>query len=101
MLIGRAGVRVLATRAEIEAWMSSFWTQLKERLFARATKFSPLRVRRVSANAAFASVRFVRYDVRGQELERIGATYVLHKTDTGWKIVAIVTHDPSEVLRLE
>jgi len=43
----------------------------------------------------------VRYDVRGQELERIGATYVLHKTDTGWKIVAIVTHDASEVLRLE
>lgn len=37
MLIGRADVWVLATPAEIEAWMSSFWSQLRERLFARAT----------------------------------------------------------------
>jgi ketosteroid isomerase-like protein len=101
MLIGGTGVRVIATRAETEAWMNSFWARLKERGFTRASKFSPLHIKQVSASAAVARVRFVRYDAGGQELERIGATYVLHKTGAGWKIVVIVTHDPDGVLRLD
>jgi hypothetical protein len=101
MLIGGTGVRVIATRAETEAWMKSLWARLKERGFARASKFSPLHIKQVSTSAAVASVRFARYDANGQEVERIGATYILHKTGAEWKIVVIVTHDPGGVLRLD
>src|SRR2546428_665043 len=37
----------------------------------------------------------------GQELERTGVTYVLHKTDNGWKIAVTVGHDAESVPRLE
>jgi hypothetical protein len=59
MLIGATGVRVAGTRADIEAWMNSFWASLKLRGFARASKVSPLRINQVSTSAAVARVRFV------------------------------------------
>jgi ketosteroid isomerase-like protein len=44
----------------------------------------------------------VRYKADGQELDRIGATGVLRKTNDGWKIAVLVGHDPSSVvLRLD
>ena len=49
---------------------------------------------------AWRWAQFVRYKADGQELERNGATYVLHKTGDGWKIV-VVGHDPGGVLRLD
>lgn len=101
MLIGAAGIRVMATRADTEAWMQSFWARLKERGYARGGEFSPLHVKQVSAGVAVASAQFVRYKADGQELERNGATYVLHKTGDGWKIVVVVGHDPGGVLRLD
>lgn len=101
MLITAAAVRAMATRADIEAWMNEFWARLKERGYARGSEFSPLHVKQVSAGVAVASAQFVRYKADGQELERIGVTYVLHKAGDGWKIVVIVGHDPGGVLRLD
>jgi|HubBroStandDraft_6_1064221.scaffolds.fasta_scaffold693621_2 hypothetical protein len=40
-----------------------------------------------------------RYRIDGQELESIGVTYLLHRSDTGWKIVVVVLHDRDEVVR--
>jgi len=101
VLIGPAGVSVIATHADAKAWMNAFWKRLRERGFTRASKFSPLHVKQVSSSAAMASVQFVRYAGGGRDLERIGATYVLHRTHAGWKIAVIVTHDPNGVLRLD
>jgi hypothetical protein len=50
---------------------------------------------------AVASGLYVRYKADGQELERIGATYVVHKARDGWKIAVLVAHDPGSVLRLD
>ena len=85
ILIGSAGVSVIATHADAQAWLNTFWERLRLRGFIRASKFSPLQFKQVSSSAAVASVQFVRYAGGGRELERIGTTYVLHKTDAGWK----------------
>ena len=53
------------------------------------------------AGVAVVSTRTVRYKADGQELERIGFTYLLRKTNEGWKIAVLVGHDPANVLRLD
>jgi len=47
------------------------------------------------------STQTVRYKTDGQELEKVGFTYVLRKTNEGWKVAALVGHDPTSVLRLD
>jgi ketosteroid isomerase-like protein len=60
-----------------------------------------LQMKRLSATTTLASGVAIRYKTDGQELERTGVTYVLHKTDNGWKIAVTVGHDPESVPRLE
>jgi hypothetical protein len=48
-----------------------------------------------------ASLQFVRYRADEQELEHMGATYVLRKTSDGWKISVLMGHDPSTAPRLD
>jgi hypothetical protein len=36
----------------------------------------------------------LRYKTDGQELERVGVTYLLYKAESGWKIAVVVLHDP-------
>jgi len=43
----------------------------------------------------------VRYKADGQEVERVGWTYLLQKTSGGWKIVVLAAHPADTVLRLE
>jgi hypothetical protein len=47
----------------------------------------------LSATATLVTGVAVRYKLDGQELERAGVTYVLHKADTGWKIAVLIAHD--------
>jgi len=101
MIVAGPAVRLMATRADTEAWMKAFWAGLKERGFARGTEFSPLHVKQVSPTVAVASAQFVRYKADGQELERNGATYVLHKAGDAWKIVVVMGHPPGNILRLD
>ena len=41
-------------------------------------------VKSLSSSAALIGGVAVRYTADGQQLERVGVTYVLHKTETGW-----------------
>ena len=90
----------LATRADVESWLTPVLVKLKERGYARSD-WSQLQVKVVSNGVAIASAMFIRYKTDGAELERLGATYVLRKTGDGWKIAVIVLHEPSNVLKLE
>ena len=56
-----------------------------------------LLVKSLSATATLVTGVAVRYKLDGQELERVGLTYVLHKGDTGWKIAVLIIHDTDEV----
>jgi hypothetical protein len=37
-----------------------------------------------------------RYKIDGQKLDQAGVTYVLYKSEAGWKIAVLIVHDPDE-----
>jgi ketosteroid isomerase-like protein len=100
MFVAAAGARALATRADMEAWLKPVFDRMKERGYARSD-WAEFQMKLLSAGVAVVSTRTVRYKADGQELERIGFTYVLRKTSEGWKVAVLVGHDPANVLRLD
>jgi hypothetical protein len=52
-------------------------------------------VKLLSSSAALIGGVAVRYKTDGQQMERVGITYVLHKTASGWKFATVILHDPN------
>ena len=98
MFIPAQGVRVLATTADVEALLVQVMEGLKARSYARS-ELMDFHVKQMSGNTALVSVSRVRYATDGRELERLGETYTLRKTEGGWKIAVAMIHDPDTVLR--
>jgi len=98
IFISPQGVRVMATAAEIEALFRQLMESLKARSYARS-ELTGLNVHQMSETIAMVSVSRVRYNTDGQELERLGETYTLRRTEDGWKIVVAMIHNPEAVLR--
>jgi len=85
--------------ATTSAALVAAFTPVMDGLRAREYGRSELRVRHfksLSATAALATGVALRYKLDGQELERVGITYVLHKADTRWKIAVMIIHDIDE-----
>ena len=101
LLVGPQGVAALPTHAA----MAAAFTPMMEGLRARGYGRSDLRmlhIKQLSATAALASGVAVRYRADGQELERVGVSYVLHKAaDDRWSIAVTVVHDTDKVVRPE
>lgn len=53
----------------------------------------------LSDDAVIASTAWTRYAADGEVFEELGTTYLLHRTDDGWRIVALVVHGPETVIR--
>jgi hypothetical protein len=98
MFIPPQGVRVLATAADVEALLIQVMKGLKTRGYARS-ELTGLHAHQMSENTALVSVSRARYKSDGQELERLGETYTLRRTDNGWKIVVAMIHDYDALLR--
>jgi hypothetical protein len=98
MFISPQGVRVMATAAEVAALFTQVMEGLKARSYARS-ELTDLHVHQMSENIALVSVSRVRYTTDGQELERLGETYTLRKTEDGWQIAVAMIHDPDTILR--
>ena len=83
--------------------MEAAFAPMREGLRARGygrSELGMLHVKQLSATAALASGVAVRYRADGQELERVGVSYVLHKADDDrWKIAVTVVHDTDKVVR--
>ncbi len=94
-LISSRGVIAAPTFAAVAAALKPTLEGLRAREFGRS-ELSVGSAKHLSARRRDA-VDFtgdaVRYKRDGQELERVGITYVLHKAETGWKIAVIVLHD--------
>jgi len=60
-----------------------------------------LQINVLSEHAAVASNVAAQYLEDGYVYARLGATYLLYKTDKGWKLVSRVLHLPEDVLRLK
>ncbi len=92
LFISLQGVFAAPTFVELTTVFTSAMEDLRTRGFAR----SELRVadiKSLSATAALVTGVAIRFKRNGQELERAGVTYVLHKAHGGWKIAVIILHD--------
>ena len=99
MFVAAAGARALATRADIEAWLTPVFARLRERGYARSD-WSEFQSKLLSNGVAVVSTQTVRYKTDGQQMEKLGFTYILRKTSEGWKVAVLIGHDPANVLPL-
>ena len=90
---------MVLTRSEIEARYGAYLRGLRERGYSHST-WSELHVKLLD-QIALASGVFVRHKTDGSELETIGATYVLRKTEGEWKIAVVIRHLPANVIRAD
>ena len=76
--------------------LTSVFTPLIESLRGRGYGRSELSIRQLkslSQATALVTGVAVRFKADGQELERVGVTYLLQKAHAHWKIAVLVTHD--------
>jgi ketosteroid isomerase-like protein len=98
--ISSQGVKVLPTMSEIEAFYGGVLRDLRERGYSHSTR-SELHVKLLEQTIALVSAVFVRHKTDGSELETIGVTYVVRKTEGEWKIVVLTRHPPANVIRAD
>ena len=92
LLIGPQGVLAAPTHDILTPFLATAIDSLRARGFGR----SELIVRRaepLSASTTLVAGVALRYKVDGQELERVGVTYVLQSTDNRWRIAVLIVHD--------
>ena len=92
LLIGPQGVVAAPTHAVLTTAFAPAIESLRAREFGRS-ELSVRRVKMLSETASLVTGVAIRFRADGQELERVGVTYVLRKTDIDWKIAVLVLHD--------
>jgi hypothetical protein len=95
MLIGPQGILPAPTHADLATVFTPAVDNLRARGFGRS-ELSARQTKTLSDTAGLVIGTAIRYKTDGQELERVGVTYVMHKNDTGWKIAVLILHDADE-----
>ena len=93
VLVGQQGVFAAPNHAELAVVFTPTMEGLRSRGYGRSELSQP-KLTLLSETAALVIGVAERYKTDGQPLDRAGVTYVMQKTDAGWKIAAIVLHDP-------
>jgi hypothetical protein len=93
LLISPQAVFAAPTFETVATLFTSTMEGLRNRDFGRS-ELSVGHVKSLSASATLVTGVAIRYKRDGQELERAGVTYVLHKAENGWKIAVLILHDP-------
>jgi hypothetical protein len=94
LLVGPQGVIPIPDRAALVAVFGPVMEGLRAKGYGRS-ELDLGYVKSLSSSAALIGGVAVRFKTDGQQLERVGVTYVLHKTESGWKFAAVVVHDPN------
>ena len=100
LIIAPAGVVAVPTSDAVAAFFAPAIETLRAQGYARS-EFTSIQVKRLSTTAASASGVAVRYKSDGQELSRVGITYLLHRTEAAWKIAVMVLGDTGGPLPAE
>jgi hypothetical protein len=100
MSLGRGSYTVWATRKDVEAWADAFVTRLQTEGWDRSEMPSPS-ICVLTPTSAIASGEFLRYRKDGSVLSRHGTAYVFSKGAEGWRVVAMLSHDPKKPLRCD
>lgn len=77
LLVGPQGVFAVPTSAVLTAIFAPAMEDLRSREYGRS-EYELQQISSLSATATFASGIAVRYKLNGQELERVGISYLLH-----------------------
>jgi hypothetical protein len=91
LLIGPQGIFAAPTRADVATTFAPAVESLRARGFGRS-ELSVRQSKMLSETVALVIGVAIRYKSDGQELERVGVTYILHN-DAGWKIAVVALHD--------
>lgn len=100
MSLGRGSHTVWATRKDVEAWAGDFVARLQTEGWDRSEMPSPS-ICVLTPTSAIASGEFLRYRKDGSVLSRHGTAYVFSKGAEGWRVVAMLSHDPKKPLRCD
>ena len=96
----RGGSRCCLQCPKLRPFYGGIQRDLRERGYSHSTR-SELHLKLLDQITALASGVFVRHKTDGSELETIGATYVLCKTEGEWKIAEVIGHPPANVIRAD
>jgi ketosteroid isomerase-like protein len=97
LVLDARGPLVLSSEADAEAFLTRVMRDLAARDYTRS-EITDSFVHLLGETTALVSVSRIRYATGGREMERLGETYTLRKTDDDWKIVVAVVHDANGVL---
>ena len=89
MTVAPQGVLSAASHAALTDALAPIINSLKTRGYGRSEFVEPTVTRLGETDALVRGVA-VRYTAAGSELERIPLSYVMHRTETGWKIAVLV-----------
>lgn len=93
LLVGPQGVIPIPSHAALVAVFGPVMEGLRAKGYGRS-EFELGYAKSLSSSAALIGGVVERYDTGGQQLERVGITYLLHKTGSGWKFATVILHDP-------
>jgi hypothetical protein len=99
LLLADQGAVAVTTPEAVVAQLTALMEGLRARGYTGGG-YTDLHVAALGERTALVSAAAVRYGMGGRELERIGATYALHRGDAGWKITMLITHPPDRILPL-
>jgi hypothetical protein len=92
LLIGPQGVFAAPTNTDLVIAFAPVIESLRAREYGRSD-LSLRSINVLSTTAAVVTGVAIRYKLNGEELEQVGVTYVLHRTDGRWKIAVLIIHD--------
>jgi ketosteroid isomerase-like protein len=98
LLVGPQGVIPVPNGAALVPIFGGVMEGLRRRRFERS-ELSLRQLRLLSPTSALAIGVAIRHSADGQEPERVGVTYVLHKAASGWKFAVVVLHDADAVVQ--
>ena len=92
VFISPQGVLATQTSDDVKAAFSVIAETFRSKGYGRSELIN-LKVQQLSDTTTLASGIADRYKADGQQLERVGVTYILQKSDSRWKIAVTVIHD--------
>jgi hypothetical protein len=93
LLVGPHGVIPVPNHAALLAVFGPVMEGLRAKGYGRS-EFELDYAKSLSSSVSLIGGVAVRYNADGQLLERVGITYLLHKTESGWKFATVILHDP-------
>ncbi len=92
IFVSPQGVVASQTAEQVKDVFKLIAEGLRSKAYGRSELIN-LKVQRLSDTTMLASGIADRYKANGEELERVGVTYVLQKSGDGWKIAVTIIHD--------